>query len=349
MSRTTALAIACSAVLGALVPAAQGQVVREVPPFFGGNTAIFDPEISVVESVHKLDVQATVSADRKYVTMTMRRPVGTTGHIHRSAFREQRSPRASSASRRFRTRSSRRRRIAIPTRARPRPTGTLKRLARRKAPPPATAPAAPRAAAQSVSNAKACSGWSSGPIRNANQSGPPRTPAIAASARIVVTRTTLRAPRSRAARNFLPRDRPGALHCWADRSPAASTPSPWPKTSSPHNPHANDPLAPDPLDASAEATPARATPRHGARGEGVSPEIPAGPAPGKGAHRRRRWPLVVGGILAVLLLLVLLAPWIASTGPVRSMVIGQVNKQLNGRVEAADWSLGSTTGSRSAA
>jgi hypothetical protein len=71
MSRTTALAIACSAVLAAIVPAAKAQV-REVPPFFNGNNAIFDPEISVVESGAKLDVQATVSADRKYVTMTMR-------------------------------------------------------------------------------------------------------------------------------------------------------------------------------------------------------------------------------------------------------------------------------------
>jgi hypothetical protein len=71
MSRTTALAIACSVVLSAFVPAARAQV-REAPPFFNGNNAIFDPEISVVESGAKLDVQATVSADRKYVTMTMR-------------------------------------------------------------------------------------------------------------------------------------------------------------------------------------------------------------------------------------------------------------------------------------
>ncbi|MDB5319433.1 MAG: hypothetical protein JWN40_1064 [Phycisphaerales bacterium] len=38
---------------------------------FGGG-AIFEPEISVVNSGAVLDAQATVSADRKYVTMTMR-------------------------------------------------------------------------------------------------------------------------------------------------------------------------------------------------------------------------------------------------------------------------------------
>jgi hypothetical protein len=38
--------------------------------FAGG--AIFEPEISVVNSGAVLDAQATVSADRKYVTMTMR-------------------------------------------------------------------------------------------------------------------------------------------------------------------------------------------------------------------------------------------------------------------------------------
>ena len=45
---------------------------QAAPPFFNGNNAIFDPEISVVESGAKLDAQATVSAVRKYVTMTMR-------------------------------------------------------------------------------------------------------------------------------------------------------------------------------------------------------------------------------------------------------------------------------------
>ena len=38
---------------------------------FGG-AAIFEPEIDIVNSGQILDVQATVSHDRKYVTMTMR-------------------------------------------------------------------------------------------------------------------------------------------------------------------------------------------------------------------------------------------------------------------------------------
>lgn len=45
--------------------------------FFGGNNTAFDPEISVVESGANLDVQATVSHDRKYVTMTMRPQLAT--------------------------------------------------------------------------------------------------------------------------------------------------------------------------------------------------------------------------------------------------------------------------------
>ena len=45
--------------------------------FFGGNANAFDPEISIVESGAKLDVQATVSSDRKYVTMTMRPQLST--------------------------------------------------------------------------------------------------------------------------------------------------------------------------------------------------------------------------------------------------------------------------------
>lgn len=40
--------------------------------FVGGRAALFEPEIGVVSSGIVLDVQATVSADRKYVTMTMR-------------------------------------------------------------------------------------------------------------------------------------------------------------------------------------------------------------------------------------------------------------------------------------
>src|SRR5688500_18717394 len=41
-------------------------------PFFSGVGGLFDPEIDVVESGVLNDVQATVSHDRKYVTLNMR-------------------------------------------------------------------------------------------------------------------------------------------------------------------------------------------------------------------------------------------------------------------------------------
>jgi hypothetical protein len=69
------------------------------------------------------------------------------------------------------------------------------------------------------------------------------------------------------------------------------------------------------------------------------------PAP----RKRRRLPIWikgVGGLFVLIVLLVLLAPTIASTGPVRSLVLGKVNANLNGRVEVADWSLGWTSGAR---
>ena len=70
---------------------------------------------------------------------------------------------------------------------------------------------------------------------------------------------------------------------------------------------------------------------------------PASPAP-PARRKRRRWPWVLLGIVVVLLLLVLLGPVIASTAPVRSFVVGRVNKNLNGRVAISDWSLGWTSG-----
>ena len=56
--------------------------------------------------------------------------------------------------------------------------------------------------------------------------------------------------------------------------------------------------------------------------------------------RRRRWPWVILIILLVLVGLVVLGPTIASTGPVRSFVVGKINDNLNGRVAIDDWSLG---------
>src|SRR5215218_3154920 len=65
------------------------------------------------------------------------------------------------------------------------------------------------------------------------------------------------------------------------------------------------------------------------------------PAPRK---RRRRWPWMILGLLIALVLLVILLPTIASTGPVRSFAVGQINNKLNGTVQIADWSLGWTSG-----
>jgi hypothetical protein len=64
--------------LAAFVPAAAFVLTfaaarpASAQPFFGRGATIFDPEISTVQSGVVHDVQATVSADRKYVTMTMR-------------------------------------------------------------------------------------------------------------------------------------------------------------------------------------------------------------------------------------------------------------------------------------
>src|SRR5215210_5981667 len=70
MTRThLALAVATTILTLSLTAPRAG---AQAPPFFGGGGGIFDPEISVVESGIVADVQATVSADRKYVTLTSR-------------------------------------------------------------------------------------------------------------------------------------------------------------------------------------------------------------------------------------------------------------------------------------
>jgi general secretion pathway protein D len=52
--------------------ATQRAYVSDLEPVVGNNVAAFDPTIDVVSSGVLLDVQATVSADRKYVTLTLR-------------------------------------------------------------------------------------------------------------------------------------------------------------------------------------------------------------------------------------------------------------------------------------
>ena len=50
----------------------QRSYISDLNAQVGTGTGIFDPEIDVVESGVLLDVSATVSADRKYVTLTLR-------------------------------------------------------------------------------------------------------------------------------------------------------------------------------------------------------------------------------------------------------------------------------------
>src|SRR3982751_2021483 len=65
---------------------------------------------------------------------------------------------------------------------------------------------------------------------------------------------------------------------------------------------------------------------------------PTTPQP-KSFLRRFRWLIVAGSILILLLLLVILAPTIASMGWAKSIILGQVNDQLNGTLEAKEWDL----------
>jgi len=46
--------------------------VSDLTPIVGTNAVAFDPTVGIVQSGVLLDVQATVSSDRKYVTLTLR-------------------------------------------------------------------------------------------------------------------------------------------------------------------------------------------------------------------------------------------------------------------------------------
>lgn len=61
-------------------------------------------------------------------------------------------------------------------------------------------------------------------------------------------------------------------------------------------------------------------------------------------RKRRRWPWVLVGIVAALLLLVALTPTIASLRPVRGLIIDKVNEQLAGELAVDSWSLGWLSG-----
>src|SRR5262245_24246705 len=74
------------------------------------------------------------------------------------------------------------------------------------------------------------------------------------------------------------------------------------------------------------------------------PNAPADSAPPP-RPKKKRWLLkVLGALLVLIILLVLCAPWIASTAPVRGIVLSQINKNLNGNVQIEDYSVGWTSG-----
>jgi type II secretory pathway component GspD/PulD (secretin)/tetratricopeptide (TPR) repeat protein len=55
-----------------VVVATETAYVSDLTPIVGTNAVAFDPQVGIVQSGVLLDVQATVSADRKYVTLTLR-------------------------------------------------------------------------------------------------------------------------------------------------------------------------------------------------------------------------------------------------------------------------------------
>src|SRR5262249_36183002 len=64
------------------------------------------------------------------------------------------------------------------------------------------------------------------------------------------------------------------------------------------------------------------------------------------AQRRRGklWLKILRGVVVVLILLMILAPTIAVMGFVRSIVVGKINDNLNGKVQITNWSIGWTSG-----
>lgn len=60
--------------------------------------------------------------------------------------------------------------------------------------------------------------------------------------------------------------------------------------------------------------------------------------------KKRTWVKVIGVALLLIILLIVFLPAIASTGPVKSFAVNQINDSLNGTVEINDWSIGWTSG-----
>src|SRR5262245_25865618 len=63
----------------------------------------------------------------------------------------------------------------------------------------------------------------------------------------------------------------------------------------------------------------------------------AAPPPKK---KKRWWLQIIGAIVLLIIVLIVCAPYLASTAPVRSIVVSQINKNLAGSVAIDDYSLG---------
>jgi hypothetical protein len=74
--------------------------------------------------------------------------------------------------------------------------------------------------------------------------------------------------------------------------------------------------------------------------QATAPPVPPSAQPALPKSARRRWLWILLGIFLLILLIVALLPTIASTGPVRSMVLGRVNRRLNGTAGIDSWSFG---------
>src|SRR6186713_1775898 len=64
------------------------------------------------------------------------------------------------------------------------------------------------------------------------------------------------------------------------------------------------------------------------------------PQPVPRKKKKRWWLRIVLALLVLIVLLMVFAPSIASTSPVRSIVVGKINDNLNGKLSVEDWSIG---------
>ncbi|MGH7179263.1 MAG: hypothetical protein ACREJC_17935, partial [Tepidisphaeraceae bacterium] len=74
------------------------------------------------------------------------------------------------------------------------------------------------------------------------------------------------------------------------------------------------------------------------------PDSPSGGAPHPPRRSKRWWLRITLGLILILVVVVAMGPWIASTSPVRGYVVKQLNGTLNGSVSIADYSVGWMSG-----